>query len=345
MPLLGYVRLNGEFTYFVILIILLLSAFTLQLFISDENFKVFLKKYVRWAKLFLLFIVIITLLLILFQHSSIIYQDISFENFKTTIKNLLDNLSFTDLLFLNALIQFITIALLGRKYSHQKVFYVLSGNMVMITWLVLPFTSLGMASKKEMNRKMIILPRGLHAQELQPLSQTKFLDSSLRNELWLLGSYSKKIGYPLEEQYPVQLNTTRNFFEDKALHDFINKQAFIFLSTDTTITANTSYDSSYIRVTASGPGYIKLIVSNAGYRFITFLQNNYPWWQTFINGEKLPHFTGYRTFITLSLQNGKQEIEFRFDPAPVRKALWANIAVIIAGLVLLATKLRKRIIF
>jgi hypothetical protein len=90
---------------------------------------------------------------------------------------------------------------------------------------------------------------------------------------------------------------------------------------------------------------MKLIVFNTGYRFITFLQNNYPRWQTFINGEKLPHFTGYRTFITLPLQNGNQEIEYRFDPAPVKKALWANIAVIIAGLVLLATKLRKRIIF
>jgi hypothetical protein len=142
--------------------------------------------------------------------------------------------------------------------------------MIIITWLVLPFTGLGMASKKEMNRKMTMLPRGLHTQELQPLTQTKFLDSSLRNELWLLGSYSKKIGYPLEEQYPVQLSTTKKFFEDSALHDFINKQAFIFLSTDTTNTANTSYDSSDIRVTASGPGYMKLIVVNTGYRFITF---------------------------------------------------------------------------
>jgi len=345
MPLLGYVRLNGEFTYFVILIILLLSAFTLQSFITDENFKVLLKKYIRWAKLFFLVIMIIALLFILIQHSSIIHQDISFGNFKVLIKNLLDNFSFTDLLFLNALIQFITIALLGRKYSHRKTFFVLAGNMVMITWLVLPFTGLGMASKKEMNKKMTTLPRGLYTQQLQPLNQTKFLDTSLRNELWLLGSYSKKIGYPVEEKYPVQLNTTKKFFEDTALHAFINKQAFIFLSTDTTITANTSYDSSHIRVMASGPGCIKLIVSNAGYRFITFLQNNYPWWQTFINGEKLPHFTGYRTFITLSLQNGTQEIEFKFDPAPVRRALWTNIAVIIAGLVLLATKLRKRIIF
>src|SRR6185295_1203688 len=148
LPLLGYVRLNGEFTYFVILIILLLSASSLQLFILDENFKISIKKYAQWAKLFFLAVMIIGLLFILFQHSSIIYEDIPFKNFKTSIKNILDNLSFADLLFLNALIQFVTIVLLVIKYSNQKAFFVLTGNLVIITWLILPFTGLGMASKK-----------------------------------------------------------------------------------------------------------------------------------------------------------------------------------------------------
>ena len=346
MPLLGYVRLNGEFTYFVILIILLLSAFTLQLFVSNENFKVLLKKYIRWAKLFFLVIMIIALLFILFQHSSIIYQDISFENFKSTIKILLDNFSFTDLLFLNALIQFITIALLGRKYSHRKTFFVLAGNMVMITWLVLPFTGLGMASKKEMNRKMTTLPRGLHAQEFQPLNQTKFLDSSLRNELWLLGSYSKKIGYPVEEQYPVQLNTTRKFFEDSALHDFINKQAFIFLCKDTITGSQTNYDSTILKVIEFGPGDLTVTVSNFNDSFLVFLQNNYPFWETWVNGKKESHFTVFKTFIGLPLKKGNYEIRFKFNPVVIRNVLKINIIIFVLGFIILAIpRLKNKLLF
>jgi hypothetical protein len=111
---------------------------------------------------------------------------------------------------------------------------------------------------------MTTLPRGLHAQELRPLNQTKFLDTSLRNELWLLGSYSKKIGYPVQEQYPVQLSSTGKFFNDTGLHRFINQQSYVFLSADTTGLSQTSFDSSYIAVTAFGPGYMKVLVNNPG---------------------------------------------------------------------------------
>jgi hypothetical protein len=346
MPLLGYVRLNGEFTYFVILIILLLSAFTLQLFINDENFKVFLKKYARWSKLFLLVIMIIALLFILLQHSSIIYQGISFENVKTAIKNVLGNFYFADLLFLNALVQFITIVLLGGKYSHRNALFVLTGNVVLITWLVLPFTSLGMTSKKEMSKKMTTLPRGLRAQELQPLKQTKFLDSSLKNELWLLGSYSKKIGYPSEEQYPVQLNTTRKFFEDTALHDFINEQSFIFLCKDTIIGSQTNYDSTLIKTVEFGPGTLTVAVSNFNDSFLVFLQNNYHCWETWVNGKKEPHFTVFKTFIGLPLKKGNYVIRFKFNPVVIRSALKINIIIFVFGFIILAIpRLRNKLLF
>jgi hypothetical protein len=346
LPLLGYVRLNGEFTYFVILTILLLSAFILQSFTTDENFKVLLKRYVRWSKLFFLVVMIVTLFFILFQHSSIIYQDISFENLKSAIKNILDNFYFTDLLFLNALIQFITIALVGRKYSHRKIFFVLAGNMVVITWLVLPFTGLGMASKKEMSQKMTMLPRGLHAQELQSLNQTKFLDPSLRNELWLLGSYSKKIGYPVEEQYPIQLNTTRKFFEDTALHDFINKQSFIFLCKDTIIGSQTNYDSTIIKPVEFGPGDLTVTVSNFNDSLLVFLQNNYPYWETWVNGKKESHFTVFKTFIGLPLKKGNYEIRFKFNPMVIRMALKINILVFVLGFIILAIpRLKNKLLF
>jgi len=346
MPLLGYVRLNGEFTYFVILVILLLSAFTLQLFTSDENFKISVKKYGRWARLFFLAIMIIALLFILFQRSSIIYKEIPFTNFKTSIKNILDNFSFTDLLFLNALIQFLTVVLLANKYLHQKAFFVLTGNLVILTWLVLPFTGLGIASKKEMSEKMTTFPRGLHPQELIPLNKTKFLDSSLRSELWLLGSYSKKIGYPSEEQYPVQLNTSKEFFEDSALHDFINDQAFIFLCKDSVIGSQTNYDSTLIKITGFGPGELTVTVSNFNDKFLVFLQNNYPGWETWINEKKEPHITIFETFIGLPLKKGNYEIRFKFNPVVITNVLKIDIIIFVLGFMVLGIpRLRNKLLF
>jgi len=334
--LLGYVRLNGEFTYFVILIILLLSAFTLQAFTSDKDFREVLKRSSRLALLVFLSILIMAMLLILLQRSSIMYHEISFDNFKTFIKSLLDNVSFADLLFFSALIQFLTTASLARRYSHQKAFFALSSNMVIMTWLALPFTGLGMESKKELSEKMTTVPRGLHAQELKPLSQTKFLDSSLENELWLLGSYSKKIGYPTEERYPVQLNSVRKFFDDTTLHHFINQQAFVFLCEDTTLNSPTNHDSEFIKIAEFGPGHLKVTISNSHYHYFVLLQNDYPYWQVWVNGKKQSHFTTYKTFIGLVLAQGNQEILLKFDPTPIKNALGINFIIVALGLIVLA---------
>ncbi len=335
LPLLGYVRLNGEFAYFVILIILLVAAFSLQSFVRDENFKLLLKKYIRYLIMFFIVTSIVTLIFVLGQHSSIIYKRFSANSFEIAIKNILDNLQFNDLLLINIFIQLLTLFLLTWKYSHRKSVFILSCNLILTTWLDLPFTGLGMASKKEMNKKMIVLPHGLYPQKLVSLNQIQFLDSSLRDELWLLGSYSKKIGYPEEEKYPVQLNTTKDFFEDTILHDFINKQAFIFLCKDTTIGSETNYDSSRIKINEFGPGHLRVTVNNPHYNFLIFLQNNYPYWETFLNGKKKSHFTAYKTFIGLPLSNGRQEVEFRYDPSPIRKAMGINIAIIVAGLLVM----------
>ncbi len=334
LPLLGYVRLKGEFTYFAIMIMILMSAFSLQYFIQDRNFELLRKKLSKYLIVFFVLVAIIAIVFTVWRHSSVIYQRFSFGNFRTTIKTFLDDLSFSDLLLLNIFIQLLTLFLLTKRYSNSRSIFILSCNLILITWLGLPFTGLGMESKKVMNKKMMVEPHGLHPQRLVSLSQTTFLDSSLGKELWLLGSYSKKIGYPEEERYPVQLNTSKFFFQDSMLHNFINKQAFLFLARDTTISSVTNYDSSLIKINEFGPTHLKIIVNNTNFNFLIFLQNNYPYWETFLNGKRISHFTAYKTFIGLALPNGRQEIEFKFNPSPIRKVLILNIGIILVGLII-----------
>jgi hypothetical protein len=329
LPLAGYVRLNGEFTYFVIVLIFLLSAFSLQSFVRDRNFTVLLKKWAHYLTIFCLITGIVVIVFSIEHHSSIFYQKASGDSLKGTIKTVLNNLSVTDLLIVNIFIQLATLFFLVKRYSNSKLIFVLSCNLALITWLDLPFTGLGMESKRTMDKKMTVEPHGIYPQSLVSLNQTAFLDSSLKNELWLLGSYSKKIGYPGEERYPVQLNTSNGFFKDTLLHDFINKQAFVFLAKDTTINSFTCLDSSIIKVSEFGPGHLKVIVNNSDYNFLVFLQNNYPYWEAFVNGKKISHFTVYKTFIGLPLRLGQQEVEFKFNPVPIRSALIAS-AIIFA---------------
>ena len=154
----------------------------------------------------------------------------------------------------------------------------------------------------------------------------------------MLGSYSKKIGYPKEEQYPIELKSTQSFFSDSGLFRFIIRQSYVFLSTDTTSTSETSFDSTSIDVKKFAPGHLYVSVNNRKYKFVTFLQNDYPHWQTFINGKSVKHYTGFKTFISIPIQSGRNEVEFVFNPPPVKKAMIANWGILLLGLIFLLSR-------
>jgi hypothetical protein len=347
LPFLGYVRLNGEFAYFVLLILLLAGAVGLHHFLSDSGSRDLLKRLMRFFMIAASAAIVIALLAMIFSRSSVIYSlPPNGKDFRSIVKDILDRFEFADLLLVSAFIQLIAFLLISRNFSSPKRMAVIAIiNLVINTWLSLPFTGLGMASKKQIHEEMFVPPHGLFAQELTPLSKTVFLDSSLKEKFTLVGTYSKKIGYPQEEQYPVELNSTEQFYKDSALQRFIYDQSYIFLSTDTTITAKTNFDSSRIEIVEFGAGYLRLIIDNPGYHFITFLQNNYPYWQTFINGKITRHYTGFKTFISVPVERGRQEVVFKFNPSPIKKAIAINIVILLIGLFsLLHPRLRNKLV-
>jgi hypothetical protein len=98
-----------------------------------------------------------------------------------------------------------------------------------------------------------------------------------------------------------------------------------------------------IRVSEFGPGYLHATVDNNKYRFITLLQNDYPYWQTFVNGSPVNHVKSFKTFMSVPIQKGRQDIVFIFRPTPIRKAILINIAIIFIGLLsLLVPQLATR---
>lgn len=346
LPLVGYVRLNGEFTFFVSIILILAGAYGVQQLASESHVH-FARKLVRFFIGVSVIAIIVAAFLILFPHSSIIYGGPSAaRGFKLTAREVLAHLRFGDLLLISAVIQLGTFLLIAKNLtSTRRIAVTIIINLVVNTWLVLPFTDLGMKSKEQMHHEMIQGPRGLFAQELRPLRETASLDSTSRSDLLLLGSYSRKIGYPKEEQYPVELRTTLNYFNDTGLHAFISKQSYIFLSTDTSINAVTNFDSLKIRVDRFGPGYLSVKVTNDKFRFLTLLQNDYPYWQTFLNGKRVGHVTSFKTFISVPVERGTQQVVFEFRPALIRKAILINIAILLVGLLcLLVPQLRNRLL-
>ncbi|HEX7844319.1 MAG TPA: YfhO family protein, partial [Chitinophagaceae bacterium] len=337
LPFIGYVRLNGEFTYFVILILLFAGAAGLSCSLSnnvDDRKKIL--SILKWC---CLAIAVVVVLLSVTTRSSIVFvETIPGGSFKSNIKSVVDNLSIWDLFFLQAVIQLFCLYLLRKWIANKKrLLTILCLNLAIITWLTLPFTGLGMMSKKDVQSIINVFPRGISTQPLVAINEAEYISPADESQFLLIASYSKKIGNPQPDQYPVQLRSNVNFIRDTTLFRYINKQPFIFLSSDTVINSITNYDSATIHVIRSGPGYTKCIVKNDNSKWLTLLQNNYPYWEVKVDGNIVNHYTGFKTFISVPITAGEHTVEFSFEPRTIKTAMWVNLALLILSLTLLRT--------
>ena len=77
---------------------------------------------------------------------------------------------------------------------------------------------------------------------------------------------------------------------------------------------------------------IKCTVINNDFKWLTLLQNNYKYWEVRVDGKLVNHYTGFKTFISISLEKGTHEIEFRFNADPIKKIAWINIFLLLAAI-------------
>ncbi len=346
LPLLGYVRLNGEFTYFVILLLLFCGSIGLDKLIKENKTTTNYKTSGNILTGITIAALIVSLTMLLFKGISVQFVPGN-GDIKSIIKDIIDKLTIWELLTIQSSIQIATL-LIFRKHSSNKIVvtFVFAFNLSLITWLTMPFTGIGMMSKKEVQAVINTFPKGINSQELVSINDTKYIDPSYESQFMLISSYSKKIGYHHQDQYPVQLKKNNDFCSKKTVFEFIKNQAFLFLSADTTINTATNFDSANINVIRSGPGYIKCIIRNNSYKWLTLLQNNYPYWQVKVNGKTVDHFTAFETFISIPVTIGKHEIEFCFEPKRIKFLALLNIGLLAAALLILSSSgFSKRQVF
>lgn len=214
----------------------------------------------------------------------------------------------------------------------------------MFTWLCLPFTGLGKLPRSHVQAIVNSFPKGIIKPSQESINENKYIDAKYEPIIGSAAFYSKQIGYPKQPAYPIVLKSTKRFYDNISLATFIQNQSYLFLSSDTTLNAYTSYDTSKIQVETYTPTVIETRIVNEAFRYLILLQNNYPHWEVYINGKHIQHFTAFGTFIGVPLNKGINQVEFRFTPKLLQIMLSLNILIIVFGLVVVCLKRSKNII-
>jgi hypothetical protein len=319
LPLIGYVRLSGEFMIFSIISVILFGALSIDKYIIDKtNYdNKFSKIFFSLKIVHYLFIGIGVLGIIISKNSFFLNLNsiIGGSGIVGKLKILIDTISFFDILFLQSLIQLgvLTAVKNNVKSRTYKNLIILSAIEIGFACLLnVPFTGVGQSSVSEVQSLLNRAPDGLNPPFLIPIYRiyTKTEDRFDK----ILGDrsfYDKQIGVTSKAFYPVELNTTQNIFKD-SLSLFCYKP-FIFSTNDS---AYSKLEINYFK-----NNFIELTVESRQKDTIVYQQNLYPNWKCMFNGDYVKPIIYAGVFNAIAINPGKNFIKFIFKPGSVSSAM------------------------
>lgn len=321
IPLIGYVRLNGEFIIFSLLCFILIAAIELNRFIIEQ--KEF-KGTVKWIYYFFEIILFACIVFGLYKTINgkegflYSYKNIALQNGTSLkLKALIDAISFYDALWLQGIIQLfllwgIKLFLIKRQWNLLA--RIVIADIVIATLLNLPFTGVGQASVADVQRVLNKSPKGIPIPSLQSVTKN---DTVSIYEKGLVGDwslYNKQIGVTKEVPYPIRLNNTIKYFETIEINPSLSlaQNDFLFTTnTNDSKPAITSFTGNEIAFTLTAP--------DTGY--IVYQQTFYPYW-FYDNGKEKKKVQQYTTnFIAVPLVKGENKIEITFEPQKIKIAM------------------------
>lgn len=305
LPLIGHVRLSGEFRIFAIFSFILFSAIQL-----DKTYKEGVRTSLRYCFSFLMILLSIALLYsfyhIMLTKDSIFYHNIIYtdQEWRAALKQTIDCITGYDAMFFQGIVQmFILSAIYNalKKGKKTKVFYLAIMEITFACLVNIPFTGVGKASVKEVESILSLAPGGFPAPPLNPTNTNNTISDEKTKLVGHWSFYNKEIGVAGMVPYPTVLKNTVTYFQQD--NTLLDTKPYLFADNTYAIPVITHYEPNEIIFSVEAP---------AGTTF-TYKQNHYPYWTAFINNESVQIDRAFQAFLSVTTATeGKQEIEFRF---------------------------------
>ena len=305
LPLLNFIRTNGEFRVFNILLLIVLAGFGLQQFyhLPKDKF-INVSKRIKWI-LYLFLIPITLLFLYAFFHQNItnLFYSKEATGIKSFIKSAMGALSAYDFIFINSfvLLVFIVLNILFIT-SLKRLKWIVIIDMIFMCWTCLPFTGVGKTSVSGIQTILNDAPKGFPPPPLHPISENKVVPVEVSNLIGNYSYYNKQIGVTALTDYPSYFTTTLQFLESNQKD--ILKKPFIFFKENES--------KSSLKIINFTPNEISIDYNNFKKDSLVLLQNKYLFWNAFIDGKSVTIKNGFQSFMIIETLSGRHNIIFKY---------------------------------
>lgn len=303
LPLLKYVRTNGEYRVFFILLLCLVSGFGLEQIFNHKESLIKLKIIFRYIIGGCIFALILTA--IIFKNKIANFFTVTFSQHVSSnlLKDFFQNLNLQVALIISLVIAIIISLLIifKKTLSPNYFFAIIIFDLIVNTCICLPVTGVGSATLRQVQSFYNDNPPGI---PIPPLIAAKDIDTLNEKLTGLFGNisyYNKKIGTTKLTDYPSYFRSTDNFFKSDE-KNFVLSNPYLFLLHDN--------NNHLIKVQHFDPQKIILTVETNTNDSLIFLQNNYKFWKAFDNERPLAITTAFSTFMSIPLSPGLHRVEF-----------------------------------
>ncbi|MDB5202390.1 MAG: putative rane protein [Ferruginibacter sp.] len=322
LPMIGFVRLTGEFRIFALICFIPVAAMELDKFLREAMVWSGRIKYIYWIlEAALAAAITYGLICSIDKHDSFLYrlETISAAGgLSSKLKALVDGISFYDTLWIQGFIQLFLIWSLKYSLREKRMGLlkkIIVADLVIACLLNIPFTGAGKASVSDLQQVLGKSPHGIPIPSLEAISAH---DSLPPAEKFLLGNwsmYNKQIGVKNWVPYPILLNNMHAYFmaaEKDSATTYLHR-GFIFLENeqrgDTVSISHFSPNEIQLDVVASAPG--KMILQ----------QNYYPHWFYNNGSGKRSVDPAGMNFMSVPINKGRQHIVISFEPTNIKTAM------------------------
>lgn len=333
LPLIGYVRLSGEFRIFTIFAMLIFSAIQFDKINEIEGL----------PKLKFYWYTLLSILGGIFLYASyniaIANQSVFFTEFKwhdrwrLSIKQLMDHLTFYDTLLIQSSVQIFFLSIIYyalRKKRNTLFLYTIAGEIIFAALLNIPFTGVGKASVSDIQSLLNESPEGIPIPLQQTTNQNKTIAPDKTKQIGDWSFYSKQIGATQQVPYPINLSNSVLFYNSSDLKK-INSMEFIFFSNPD--------PNNRVEITRFTPNCIKTDIYSSSNQIMTIKQNEYVRWSSLVNDTPVHIQLTENTFMSVPVEKGNQKISFRFENIKIKILIcWTLFTSIIGFIFILCVK-------
>ncbi|MFN2457714.1 MAG: hypothetical protein ABR502_05915 [Chitinophagaceae bacterium] len=306
LPLLQFIRANGEFRVFALLSFIVAIGYFLQSAINEQSFKTYLKRFFK-----ILFILLVPIIFILiysisgekaFIPSSSEYSVISF------LKNTLDNLSFLQSLMIGLCItaglSVLYYTSLKRGISVRGIYYIILFDIIVNTWLLLPITGVGKTSVTNIHTTIRKSPKDFPDPSLFYKKESLPITSEEEKLIGNWGWYSKEMVHVKGIDYPSGLKTTEKFLVSADTIKILKKTAVFTLN----------QSESYMKWSLFTPNKLSIEINLNQNDTLIILQNNFPGWKAKVNSLPTLIYSYAGNFISIPVTKNSKIITLEFSP-------------------------------